>query len=80
MQPSKAKDYVICVSGTPGPCWLALPCDEDEPGTLATTSDPQLALRFTDFVEARSMLRENVKLHQHRSFKLDLMAPEWTRS
>lgn len=80
MKPSKAYDYVICVSGTPGPCWLTLPSDEDEPGTLATTSDPQLALRFTDFVKARSMLREHVKLHQHRSFKLDLMEPKGTPS
>lgn len=80
MQPGKAKDYVICVSGTPGPCWITLPSDEDELGTLATTSDPQLALRLTDFVEARSMLREHVKLHQHRSFKLDLMESEGTPS
>lgn len=79
MQP-KAKDYVICVSGTPGPCWLTLPSDDDKPNTLATTSDPQLALRFTDFVEARRVLREHIKLHQHRSFKLDLMAPEVTPS
>ena len=80
MQPGKAKDYVICVSGTPGPCWLTLPSDEDEPGTLATSSDPQLALRFTKFVEATNMLREHARLHRHRSFKLDVMAPEGTPS
>lgn len=72
----KAKDYVISVSGSPGHCWLALASDEDDSDTLATTSDRQLAMRWSDFVEARQVLRDHVQLHSNRSFKLDVMDPE----
>ena len=65
------KDYVISVSGTPGPCYFTWPSDEDE-ADLATTSDVAMAARFEDFVVARCKLRDCARKHLDRQFKLDV--------
>lgn len=70
------QDYVIRVFTPLGDCWLSEPSDEDDPGFLSTTNDPLLVARYTDFVEARNVLRKMVKQHPASSLKLDVMAQE----
>lgn len=72
---SRALSYVIEVSGAPGACWLCEPSDEHDADELVTTSDPELASQWTDFVRARAALRAAVKTHPNRQFKL-MTAPE----
>jgi hypothetical protein len=66
------KNYVISVSGAPGPCYLSAPSDEGNSGALVTTADIDLAVKFTDFTLARNELRRCVKAFPLRSFKLDV--------
>jgi len=71
--PPPKKDYVIRVHCVLGDCWLTEPSDEDEPSSLATTCDPELIARYSDFIEARKVLRAAVKQHPARSFRMDTM-------
>jgi hypothetical protein len=68
------KDYVISVSGAPGPCYFTWVGDDDE-ARLETTSDAEAAARFEDFVEARHKLRWCVANYPERQFKLDVVEP-----
>lgn len=74
MAEMKKQDYVVRVFNPLGDCWLSEQSDEDAPDFLPTTSDPVLIARYTDFVEARNVLRKMVKRHPANSFKLDVMA------
>lgn len=64
--------YVIKVSGAPGPCYYVEPGDDDTGKSLSTTSDIGQASRWSHFATARSELRRVVKRHPERQFLLDV--------
>lgn len=68
------QDYVIEVY-RPAPTWLTEPSDEDESGVLAVTTDPEMAIRYTDHGEARHAVRDAVKKHPATSFRLGVLPP-----
>ena len=68
-------DYVIYVFCAIGDMFLGVPSDEDSEAELPTTSDPVFAARYSDFVEARTALREHSKRFPEKSFRLGVIAP-----
>lgn len=68
------QDYVIEVY-RPAPTWLTEPSDEDEPGVLAVTTDPEMAVRYTDHGEARRAVKDAVAKHPTTSFRLGVLPP-----
>lgn len=67
------QDYVIEVY-RPIPTWLTLPSD-DESGGLAVTTDPEMAVRFTDHGEARRAVKVAAKEYPATSFRLGVLPP-----
>lgn len=70
----KRLDYVIEVY-RPIPTWLTEPGDEDELGLLAISTDPEMAIRYTDHGEARRAVKAAVRNHPAVSFRLGVLAP-----
>lgn len=72
------KDYVIRVAPAAPVSFLALASEEDEEPAAgpARTSDPDLALRFTNFQQARTELRAQVKRWPTSAFKMDVIEPK----
>ncbi|AOZ11123.1 hypothetical protein [Cupriavidus malaysiensis] len=66
-------DYVVRAHCVLGDRWLTVPSDEDEPGTLVTTSDPMMTARFSDFREARQAMMTTARQHPERMFRVDTM-------
>lgn len=71
---AERKDYVVEVY-RPIPTWLSLASDEDEPGTLAVTTDPEMAVRYTSHAEAGRAVKAAVKQHPSTSFRLGVLSP-----
>lgn len=66
----KPLEFVVRIGRMPGPCYLTLPGDEDEPTALIATSAPELASRFATTNEAQDALIAAVKLHPGSEFSI----------
>lgn len=67
------KPYVIRIAPEVPASFLTLASDEgDEPTGPARTSDEALALKFTNFTDARAELRAQVKMWPGFLFRLGL--------
>lgn len=72
----KAKqDYVVEVYA-PQPTFLTLATDEDdETAVPPMTTDPEIALRFEAFKDARGAVREAAARYPSNSFKVGVLPP-----
>ena len=69
------KDYVVLIAA-PSTTWLSSDGDEADNNTLSRTTDPDLALRFERFGDARAAARASSRRHPEHNFRVDVMPPD----